>query len=202
MSRILITVQPQIILNSPIMIWLLYVLLVLVLAVHPAFAVDATDRATEIRKIGSWNIIEFAGAEQIIYRLSADSIDGAPTHIVFDIVPSNDCTPIPAVMIMKFASYDPVFNEGSVPFAYKAPGEKEAWELTKSAMSEGDLFAFFSFEELTVSLLRRSRDKGKLAVWIPPSGDGTIKRSGNIYFPLEGFSEASNKAIRLCRESM
>jgi hypothetical protein len=184
-----------------IITWVLYVLFILIFTAHPTFAVDATDSATEIRKIGSWNIIEFAGAEQMIYRLTTDSIDGTPKHIVFDIAPSNDCTPTSAVLIMKFASYNPTFDEGAVPFAYKVSGQKEAMELTKSAMSEGDQFAFFSFEKLTVSLLRRSGDKGKLAVWIPPSGDGAVKRTSNIYFPLEGFSQASNKATRLCRES-
>jgi len=187
--------------NISIWVRLLRALPLLFLAVHPVFAVDAIDKATEMRKIGSWNIIEFAGAEQIIYRLSTDSIDGAPRHIVFDITPSNDCIPIPAVLIMRLVSYNSAFNGGRMPFAYKVPGQKEVFEVTKSEMSEGDLFVFFSFDKLTVSLLRRSGDKGKLAIWIPPSGDGAIERSSNIYFPLEGFSEASNKATRLCREN-
>jgi hypothetical protein len=65
-------------------------------------------------------------------------------------------------------------------------------------MSEDDTFAFFIFKKLTAKTLLQSKDKGKLAIWIPPSGDGVIKKSGNIYFSLEGFSLAYKEAKRLC----
>ena len=73
--------------------------------------------------------------------------------------------------------------------------------MVKTEMSEGDTFAFFPFEKLTVKTLLQSKDKGKLAIWIPASGDGIVKKSGNIYFSLEGFSLAYREAKRLCEDS-
>jgi hypothetical protein len=182
------------------MIRSLFLMLALCIA-YSAHALDASDKATEISRRGNWQIIEFAGAKQLIYRLSSTSIDGTEKHVVFDFVPSLDCSPTPAVMIVRFNSYNPVFNEGMLPLAFKLPSQSQEMELTKTTMSEGDTFAFFAFEKLSVATILKSQDKGKLAVWIPPSGDGRVKRTDNIYFSLEGFASASKEAKRLCRES-
>lgn len=168
---------------------------------HPAYAVDALENVTEIRQNGHWQIIEFAGGEQLMYRLSSISINKMRKHIVFDFIPSKGCLATPAVIIENLDSYEDDLNAAVLPFAYKLPSQKQAIELVKTIMSEGDTFAFFPFEKLTVTALLQSGDKGKLAVWIPASGDGTVKRSGNTYFSLDGFSLAYKVAKRLCGDN-
>jgi hypothetical protein len=166
--------------------------------INPAYAIDATDKITKNIQIGQWQVVEFAGSEQIVYRMSSDSINTPSTNIVFDFVSSEDCLSPTATMIVNFKSYNNTFNSGAGIFAYKLHNQKEAIEVVKSVMSESDTFAFFTFEKLTAKTLLQSKDKGKLAIWIPPSGDGVIKKSGNIYFSLEGFSLAYKEAKRLC----
>lgn len=169
--------------------------------INPAYAVDATDKITNNIQIGQWQVVEFAGSEQIIYRMSSDSINTPSTNIIFDFVPSIDCLSPAATMIVNFKSYNDFFNAGVSVFAYKLPNQKQTIEMVKTEMSEGDTFAFFPFEKLTVKTLLQSKDKGKLAIWIPASGDGIVKKSGNIYFSLEGFSLAYREAKRLCEDS-
>lgn len=169
--------------------------------INPAYAVDAIDKITKNIQIGQWQVVEFAGSEQIIYRMSSDSINTPGTNIVFDFIPSKDCLSPTATMIVNFKYYNDNLNAGMSIFAYKLPKQKQAIEMVRTVMSAGDTFAFFPFEKLTVKLLLQSKDKGMLNIWIPPSGDGVIKKSGNIYFSLEGFSLAYKKANRLCEDS-
>jgi hypothetical protein len=166
-----------------------------------ALAVDWTGNVTEIIKSGRWQIIEFAAEKQLIYRISSDATNSEETHIVFDFVPSKKCEPTPAVMITRYDSYSPDLDEGFVPLAYKLPGRKESMEITKTTMQQGDTFAFFQFKGLTAKPLLQSQDRGNLAIWIPASGDGTVKRSGNIFFSLNGFTVVYEKAQKLCNDN-
>lgn len=168
---------------------------------NASYAVDATRSVTEINQSGHWRVIEFAAATQLIYRLSSTSINDARQVIVFDFVPAKDCVPTPAVMVSSLQSYNKTFDEGMLPLAYKLPGHEQSMEFVKTVMSKDDTFAFFPFEQLKAPNLLNARDRGKLAIWIPASGDGTVKRSGNIYFSLEGFSPAYLDAKRLCGDS-
>ena len=80
---------------------------------------------------------------------------------------------------------------------YKLPTQTEATpELVKTVISEGDEFEFLEFSKLTAKTLLL--DNGNLAIWVPASGDGDVKRSENMYFPLDGFSIAYKEAKRLC----
>lgn len=166
-----------------------------------AQAVDATSNVTEIFTSGRWQVIEFAATKQLIYRISSLSSNTPDTNITFDFVPTRKCEPTAAVMISRQTTYSPGLDNGIVPFSYKSPGQKESTELTKTAMQRGGDFAFFSFQKLTVKTLLQSRDKGSLAVWIPSSGDGIVKRSSNIYFPLEGFTSAHERARKMCNDN-
>ena len=98
-------------------------------------------------------------------------------------------------------SYNPALDEGLIPMSYRAPGQPEATEVVKTAMTPGDDVAFFQFDRLTADLLLKSRDKGSLAVWIPGSGDGSVKRSNNTYFALEGFTAAYSGARKRCNDN-
>lgn len=166
-----------------------------------ALAIDASGNVTEITRSGHWQIIEFAAQRQLIYRISSDAKNSKEKHITFDFVPARKCEPTPALFITRQNSYNPVLDEGFVPLAYKLPEQKESMEITKTAMKQGDVFAFFQFQRLTTKSLIQSGDKGHLAIWIPQSGDGTVKRSENIYFSLEGFAHAYDKARQLCNDS-
>jgi hypothetical protein len=168
---------------------------------NSSYAFDATNSVTEISQSAHWRVIEFAATAQLIYRLSSTSINDARQVIVFDFVPAKDCVPTPAVMVSSLKSYNNNFDEGMLPLAYKLPNQEQSMEMVKTVMSKGDTFAFFSFEQLKAPKLLNAKDRGKLAIWIPASGDGTVKRSGNIYFSLEGFSPAYLGAKRLCDDS-
>ena len=162
------------------------------------YAVDATSSATKTLTMGKWRVTEFAAPTQIVYRVSSDSINFPDQHVVFDFIPSRQCVPMPAVMIIKRGAYNPDLDDGRVILVHKLPTQAEVSELTKTAMQRGDTFAFFQFNELTATKLAASNDKGNLAIWVPASFDGTVKRSSNIYFSLEGSYGAIEKARVLC----
>ncbi|MDR3581571.1 MAG: hypothetical protein P4L44_16540 [Oryzomonas sp.] len=171
------------------------------MACPSAFALDASSYITNVERSGSWSVIELAFSKQIIYRIGSDSISEPSAHIVFDFAPLSNCKPTPADLILNFGFYDDVMNNGELPFEYKLPSQKHVIELVHSAMSPKDSFAFFTFKSLTVKNMLLSKDKGKLAVSVLPSGDGRVKKS-NIYFDLDGFSLAYKKARELCRDNI
>lgn len=166
-----------------------------------AFAVDATSSATEISRSGRWLLIEFAAKQQLVYRVSSQATNSETIYIAFDFAPSEKCDPRPAVMSSIQNSYSAALDQGLVPMSYKSPGQPESAEVTKTEMTPGDDVAFYQFKGLTAHFLLKSMDKGSLAVWIPGSGDGTVKRSNNTYFSLEGFTAAYNGARRRCKEN-
>ena len=173
----------------------------LALSAHVAHAFDATDSMTEVTNIGKWQVAEFAARENLIYRISSDALNAPDQNIVFDVSPQLSCRPTPAVIIWKLGSYVESLDDGMVVMAYKLPKQQEHIEVTKTAMGEDGQFAFFAFEQLTAEYLLGAKDIGKLATWIPASGDGVIQRSANVYFSLEGFSRAHEMAMRACREN-
>lgn len=167
-----------------------------------SLAVDATGRITDAVKFGKWQVLEFAADSQLIYRVGATSSNAPYMHIAFDFAPMIGCKSKSAVLILKLDEYDPVYDDGAFAWSYKTPGGKESTEFVSSAMSQGDTFAFFQFNHLTPALLQRSNGKGNLSIWMPPSGDGTIKRGPNIYFPLSGLPESIRLAQKKCKESI
>ncbi len=169
-------------------------------AMNTAHATSWADILTNKIEIGKWQIVEFAGSEQMIYRISSNSINTPETNIAFDFFPSIDCVSPTATLIIKLKYYSDDINGGLLIYEYKLPNQKKNIEIVKAVMSEDDTFAFFPFKELTVKNLLESKDKGKLAIWIPASGNGAVKKSNNMYFSLEGFSLAYSKAKTLCEE--
>lgn len=148
------------------------------------YAVDATSSATEVLQSGRWLVIEFAAKQQLIYRISSQATNSESSYLAIDFAPSRKCVPAPAVMSSVMSSYSPAFDQGLIPMSYRPPGQSESTEMVKTAMTPGDDVAFFQFKGLTAELLLKSRDKSSLAVWIPGSGDGTVKRSNNTFSRL------------------
>ena len=182
------------------MIRLLVFLVVLFFGFN-SYAFDATNNVTEISQNGHWRVIEFAAKTQLIYRLSSTSINDTRQSINFDFVPTKDCVPTAALMVSSLKTYNKVFDEGMLILAYKLPDQEQSIEMIKTVMSKGDTFAFFPFGKLIVPKLLNAKDRGKLAIWIPASGDGTVKRSDNIYFSLDGFTAAYEETKRLCNDN-
>lgn len=164
-------------------------------------AVDASSDVTEVKKFGRWTVVEFAGTKQLVYRISSESINIKNNYISFDFFPSKNCVADHAVLISELNSYVPEFDGGLLIYEYIIPGQKQGADLIKIEMSRGDKFAFFVFNKLSVDMMLKSKDKGKLTIWIPASGDGVVKKSGNIYFSLEGFTSSYREANRLCTDS-
>ena len=165
------------------------------------YALDATSSATEVLKNKRWLLIEFAAKQQLIYRVSSQATNSEDSYLAIDFAPSRKCVPAPAVMSSIMSSYNSALDDGLVPMSYRPPGQSETTEVAKTAMSPGDDVAFFQFHGLTAGLLLKSRDKGSLAVWIPGSGDDSVKRSNNTYFSLDGFTNAYIEARKRCNNN-
>lgn len=165
-----------------------------------AYAFNAGDSVTGQKKIGDWKVIEFSGPRQIIYRISTDSINHENTHLVFDFVPSDNCAPRPAIMIMKNeTNHEPLPEGMPFPLSYKIPHQDESTEWVR--VSEDDNFSFYPFLELTAKKILQTKDKGKFAIWIPGNADGTVKTSDKIYFSLIGFSTSYQTAFTMCTDN-
>ena len=163
----------------------------------PVNSIDLTNKMSEKRKFEKWQVIEFLGSKQLLYRLATTSINEKESHIVFDFLPSKKCIPSAALMIQKLESYKKISGKGLLILSFKFPKEKEEdIELIKTESQKNDSFLFIQFKKLTIGKFKNSKDKGKLAIWVPKGHK--IRRSSNIYFSLNGFSSAYSKAKELC----
>lgn len=167
-------------------------------------AEDYTDKAVKAVKIGDWNLIEFAAEEQIIYKVATEALNQnlKETYVSFYLSTSTRCEPSTAEMNMLLGSYSETLAHGNVPMSYKIPGKKEHTEVVDTRMEKGDLFAFFKFHALTLKSLLSTDDQGNLSIWIPGSGDGTVKRSSNMYFSLQGLNLTYSTARKRCMENL
>lgn len=165
-----------------------------------AYAFDESDNMKIISKKANWFVIEYAAATQLIYRIGSDAANQSGMHIVFDFAVSQKCEPRPAELIVDFGKYLESLDGGKLLMQYKLPGQKQSIELIDTVMKKNDTYAFLSFQHLTAKKLLMSKDKGKLAVWVLPSGDGRVQRS-NIYFSLDGFTSAYKEAKKICNEN-
>ena len=147
---------------------------------------------------GDWQVIEFAFPQGLMYRLTTTSLSSKKEFLTFDFLPKGNCQPDPAVMVQEFKSYQPGLDGGMLPYEYKLGGRDTSVELVKILMQKGDKFAFFVFKKLTLQSMLDAPADARLAMWIPASGDGTVKRSSNIYFSLNGALEAYNQGRKLC----
>jgi len=166
-------------------------------------AVDYTDKISEQIKFKDWQVVEFLGATFPIYRLATTSINHNNTNIVFDFSPSNECIPSAAKMIQNLEMYkkDEFSGDGLMMFAFKFPKQKtEIVELVKTFSEINNSFMFILFKKLTVESFKALNDKGRLAIWVPKGFK--IKRSNNIYFSINGFTAAYNRARELCMDNM
>ena len=169
--------------------------------IFSAYAVDVTQRATQDRKFDKWKVIEFAMPTQLLYRISTISINDRSQTLTFDMDPVKGCQAAPAVLVIENMAPSKVSKEGMLIFEYKYPNQDSNVEIVKTVEQKNDKFEFAVFKKLTIPWLLSSNDAGKLAIWIPPSGDGVVKRSENTYFPLQGLTPAYNYAKKLCNDN-
>ena len=160
------------------------------------YAVDASGIAKIKYEYKAWKIVEFPLPNRILYRLAADSINMTETHLTFDFI--KGCVASPAVMVKKFKTYNSLMAQGNIILQYKIPNKIEMQEIVETDMAEGDTWGFFSFKKLSTNNLLGVNEESRLAIWIPPSGDGKVERSSNFYFSLEGFNKTYDKAKELC----
>lgn len=174
------------------------------LACSVTHAADYTDRATKAVKIGDWNIIEFAADKQIIYKMATEALNQnlKETYFSFYLTTSEKCKPSLAEMSMMLGGFSETLAHGHVPLSYKIPGQKEITEVVQTRMDQGDQFAFFKFQQLSLSKLMSSGSRGNLAIWVPSSGNGEVHGSSNMYFSLNGLSQAYSAAKSLCNDNL
>jgi hypothetical protein len=164
-------------------------------------AVDLTNNISEIKNIGDWQLVEIIGGDQVGYRVATTSILKPNVTLVFDFLPSQNCLPSPALMIINFDSYTQSLDKGLVILEYKFPKEKlPTIEAINTSMSHGDSFAFFPFKTLTVDKFNNSLEKGKLAIWVSKGNDN--EKSGSMFFSLDGFTSAYKNAKESCGENI
>jgi hypothetical protein len=166
--------------------------------VSATYAVDGGKLATKVETFASWQVIQFALPTTSLYRLAATSVNYPAATITVDL--SDACLPRRVVMNWNVGDHTSAFSGTPLVLAYKIPGEKDDLEFVMGERSADDTLAFFPFKKLTATRLFATQSKGNLAIWIPASGDGTVKRSSNMYFPLEGFTAAYNRAKKLCTD--
>jgi hypothetical protein len=162
-----------------------------------AHGVDASKLASKVEKFESWQASQFALPRALLYRMAAVSANYPDVTITVDL--SDECLPLGVVLNWKAGNA--LSNGSLVMFAYKIPGGKENQELVAGVSSPHDAFAFFPFQTLTAKQLYATNGRGNLTVWIPASGDGTVKRSSNIYVSLEGFTAAYDRVTKLCMDN-
>lgn len=167
-------------------------------------ATDYTDRAMKAFKIGDWNIVEFAADKQIIYKVATEALNQnlKETYLSFYLTTSEKCKPSLAEMSMLMGGYSENLANGHVPLSYKIPGQKEDTEAVETKMLQGEEFAFFKFQKLSLNKLVNSGSRGNLAIWVPASGNGEVRGSSNMYFSLNGLSQAYSAAKSLCSDNL
>jgi hypothetical protein len=169
--------------------------------ISSVYAVDATNRSVSDTKYENWRVIEFTMPRQMMYRLASVSINDKSQSITFDLNTHNNCRPDSAILVSENSYASKSSKQGKMIYEYKVPGQTTSVELVNTVIEINDRFEFASFQRLTLPLLLETADKGNLAIWIPASGDGVVKRSENIFFSLRGLTRAYNQARKLCFEN-
>lgn len=162
-------------------------------------AVDASNFSKIIYKNGDWKIVEMTAPLKIVYRIATDSINIKNTHLTIDLL--NQCKYDPVIMIKKFKEYSPIMTNGKLILQYKISNLIENQEIVETDMSIGDTYGFFNFKDLSAENLYSAKETSRLAIWVPASGDGQVKRSENFYFSLVGFKNVYAKAKSLCSDN-
>lgn len=162
-------------------------------------AEDGSNFSKIIYKNGDWQIVEITAPLKIIYRIATDSINIKNTHLTIDLL--NQCKYESVVMIKKFKEYSPIMTKGKLILQYKISNQLEFQEIVETDMSKGDTYGFFIFKNLLAENLYVAKESSRLTIWVPPSGDGQVKRSQNFYFSLNGFKNVYSKAKSLCSDN-
>ncbi|MDK6959770.1 hypothetical protein QP403_21345, partial [Klebsiella michiganensis] len=81
-------------------------------------------------------------------------------------------------------------------------GRNDLLIRTFPKMLQGEEFAFFKFKKLSLNKLVNSGSRGNLAIWVPASGNGEVRGSSNMYFSLNGLSQAYSAAKSLCSDNL
>ena len=121
------------------------------------------------------------------------------THLTIDLL--NQCKYESVIMIKKFKEYSPIMTKGKLILQYKISNHLENQEIVETDMSKGDTYGFFKFKNLLAENLYAAKESSRLAIWVPASGDGQVKRSENFYFSLNGFKNVYSKAQSLCSDN-
>ncbi len=179
---------------------LIFMLAILVFSSN-GHAVDATKLISLNEKIDDWQMVEFALPKDLLYRVASYSINEPNSNLAFDFV-APTCQPDGLILVRKFDSYKKSLDNGKLLMAYKIPGQEENFELVSTEMVKGDKYAFFKFSQLGANALLSQNSSGRLAIWIPQSGDGRVERGENIYFSLKGFLAAYNLAKSACEANL
>ncbi len=162
---------------------------------------DASRWASVVANVGDWNVVQFLLPKGIFFRIASDSANSGlrpwEQYISFDFRPDHKCAQPLMVLAHHEASYVAAFDGGFLPISYKIPGQPESDDLATTEMLRGDSYSYAQLHMAADKLLL-AHDKGFLVMWIPGSGDGTIRRSANVYFSLSGFTGAYQKAMSMC----
>lgn len=166
-----------------------------------ANAEDMENRADNMLKFGKWFVVEFTMPTTMTYRIGAESnLPEQKETLFIDISPLNKCE-VKGANANQFIGYKQMdFTDTPfIPAKYKISGQDEKDVITKPVVSDG--FLFTPIDSLTINELLKAKDKGNLSFWIQPPAEShtTVNK---MFFPLNGFTNAYNKAIQLCKDNM
>lgn len=171
--------------------------LALMLSAGAAYSVDISKEVTGIEHFGHWQVIQIAGPQAILFRVASVSINEQDWSMTLDL--SEACRPESVTLELDRRNSPPLEGPFLI-FSYKVPRDAKTYpDLASVQASAG--FAFLTFKNLTAEQLLSAHGVGTLSLWIPGSGDGAVSRSSNIYFSMDNFPAALNRAKKLCTEN-
>ncbi|WP_237929985.1 hypothetical protein [Buttiauxella sp. S19-1] len=166
-----------------------------------ANAANLENRASDVLKYKKWFVVEFTMPTTIAYKVGTESnLPSEQQTFFIDMSPLSHCQ-ADKITVNQFIGYKQM-DFSSVPFIpikYKISGQEVKDSVAKPEVSEG--FLFTSIESIQVSELLKAKDKGNFSFWIQPPAESK-EPINKMFFPLNGFSEAYNKAVQLCKDNM
>jgi len=87
------------------------------------FAIDASNITSGQHSWKNWSMIEFSGADQLMYRLATTSTSDPSVNLVFDALPSKQCELTPALLILQSNASNTKYDSSQLLASYRLPGD-------------------------------------------------------------------------------
>ncbi|EBV4143553.1 hypothetical protein DOQ87_21895 [Salmonella enterica subsp. enterica serovar Benin] len=145
-----------------------------------------------------WNVITFTRPGALSYRAGINAKQVSQKSSLFlDFSPLYNCSP-DTIIVKRYIGNG---EASDIPFLrvyYRINKEKVSSTLSQPKIDHG--FLFLSLNTLTIKDLLDEGDKGNISVWIDPKSISSTNNNNRMFFSLNGFPEAYNRAIQTCKD--